>query len=213
MNDAILPNIGLASCCSILSAVSTDGGMIGAGVIWLTGLSGAGKTTVAVLVRSRLLAAGVRPILLDGDRLRHVYPIEFGYSLAERRLLGASYARLAGELVNQGHLVICATVSLFQDLHNWNRDNLPGYLEVLLRVPLEELQRRDTKGVYTMEADDANGLIVGFDVIAEFPESPDVVIDNFGPVSPEDAAGEIMRLIEAKLTVKTTGERSSGLVE
>lgn len=166
------------------------------GTVWLTGLSGAGKTTVAGLLRSSLIAKGINPVLLDGNRLRHIYPIEFGYSVDDRRSLAASYGRLALEVSGQGHLVICSTISLFREIHRWNRRHLPGYLEVWLRVPFEELRRRDTKGIYEAKRGVDNSPVAGVDFPVDFPEAPDLIIDNFGAVTPQGAAVRIMQLIE-----------------
>jgi adenylylsulfate kinase-like enzyme len=165
------------------------------GVVWLTGLSGAGKTTVAQLLRGRLMTEGICPVMLDGDRLRRIYPTEFGYSVEERRQLAASYGRLALEIASQGHLVICSTISLFREIHRWNRAHLPNYLEVWLRVPLEEIRRRDTRGIYVTQHD-RHSPVVGVDLVVEFPEAPDLIIDNFGAVTPERAVEGIMERIE-----------------
>lgn len=166
------------------------------GVVWLTGLSGAGKTTVAGILRSRLLAMGICPVMLDGDRLRRIYPAGFGYSAKERRQLGASYGRLAHEIANQGHLVICSTISLFREIHRWNREHLPNYVEVWLRVPLEELRRRDAKGIYNARDGRGSTAVAGQDFSVEFPESPDLVIDNFGAMTAQRAADQIIALME-----------------
>jgi adenylylsulfate kinase-like enzyme len=157
-------------------------------VVWLTGLSGAGKSTVGDRLRRLLLDRGVRPIVLDGDRIRATVTTPVGYTEQDRRRMGAFYGRLARELAGQGHTVICATISLFHDVQRWNRENLPGYLEVLLRVPAEELRRRDSKGLYRGRPGD----VAGIDVKAEFPRRPDVVIDNAGSTTPELAAASIL---------------------
>jgi cytidine diphosphoramidate kinase len=164
------------------------------GVVWITGLSGAGKTTVAGLVADRLRAGGRPPVLLDGDRVRAVlgplgFDLPLGYDLPSRRALAAGYGRLAGELAGQGHLVLCATVSMFHAVHAWNRAHLPNYLEVWLRVPLEHLRRRDTRGVY------AGGSAVGAGIEPQLPTAADLVIDNHPPVAAADAAAAVLALI------------------
>jgi adenylylsulfate kinase len=115
-------------------------------VIWITGFSGAGKTTLARALMPRLPERG---LLLDGDALRAVLgQTACGYGHEERKQLAFLYARLANMLARQGTTVVVATISLFHDLHTWNRKNLPGYLEVFLDIPEEERQRRDPKGLY-----------------------------------------------------------------
>jgi cytidine diphosphoramidate kinase len=157
------------------------------GVVWITGMSGVGKTTVAELVRRRLARSGPPPVLLDGDRVRRVLADEPGFTVEQRRRLAMVYARLAAEIAAQGHLVLCATVSLFHSVHEWNREHLPGYLEVLLRASPEELRRRSK--VYG-KAD-----VVGVDIVAEFPLSPDLIIDTT-TTRPAGAADRILALME-----------------
>lgn len=132
------------------------------GVIWITGLSGVGKTTVAALVRERFARTGQLPVLLDGDRIRQVMPEPPGFGEADRRRLAHVYAGLAREFSAQGHLVVCATVSLFHAVHAWNRAHLPRYLEVWLRAPVEELRRRGVRphlyGRHTEAPADAVGV-------------------------------------------------------
>lgn len=129
--------------------------------------------------------------MLDGDSVRRIVGGGIGYSSEERLGLAFLYGRLAQELAGQGHLVICATISLFAEVHVWNRDNLPGYCEVLLRVPEDELVRRDDGRLYGADAA-TRGPVAGVDLQVEFPAAPDVTIDNFGETTAEDAALRIM---------------------
>ncbi|MFD5734750.1 adenylyl-sulfate kinase [Streptomyces sioyaensis] len=168
------------------------------GVVWITGLSGVGKSTVARLVADRLTASGKRPVLLDGDRLREILPVAFGYETADRRRLALFYAQLAHQLAAQGHLVVCSTISLLHEVHDWNRRHTPGYVEVWLRAPIEELRTREGRAAfYGPEGADAGSLrgVVGVDTRAEFPRTPDLVIDNHGETTAEQAADLIMRAV------------------
>lgn len=164
------------------------------GVVWLTGLSGAGKTTVAELLDRGLRADGLRPVRLDGDRLRAIMPVRLGYAPQERRLLARTYSRLAAELAEQGHLVVCATISLFHEVHAWNRAHVANYLEVWLRAPVAELRTRAGRaalygsGDSTPGADGAAVHVVGAGIEPELPLRPDLVIDNHPPVTAEHAA-------------------------
>src|SRR5215472_6565348 len=117
-------------------------------VFWITGLSGAGKTTVGRELWTRLRAAGRPAAFLDGDALRTVIAEDLGYSAGNRRQSGMRNARLCRLLAEQGTDVVCATISLFHEVQRWNRENIPGYHEIYLRVPIEELRRRDNKGIY-----------------------------------------------------------------
>ena len=156
-------------------------------MFWITGLSGAGKSTVASNFVQELRNAGVPAILLDGDRLRAAIAPDAGHSVPERRDLAFAYARLCAELAGQGCVVVCATVSMFQAVRDWSRATISGYREIYLRVPMDELKSRDSKGLYGSGTPN----VVGVDAAAETPENPDLTIENFGACDPEAACARI----------------------
>jgi hypothetical protein len=101
-------------------------------------------------------------------------------------------ARLCLLLAEQGIDVVCATISLFHEVQRWNRQNIPRYREIYLRVPIEELRRRDSKGIYARARCSDARDVVGLDVRAEFPESPDLVLDNYEAL---DVAAAVDRIL------------------
>jgi len=152
--------------------------------IWITGLSGSGKSTLAGHVADRLRRAGRSVLVLDGDELREVLGAsgaEAGNHHREARLaLAMRYARLCRLLASQGFTVVIATISLFREVHAWNRSNLPGYFEVYLKVPLEELRRRDPKGLYRRFDAGEVSEVAGLDLPIDEPEAADWVAE-FSP--------------------------------
>jgi adenylylsulfate kinase-like enzyme/phosphohistidine swiveling domain-containing protein len=161
-------------------------------VFWITGLSGAGKTTVGRELSSRLRAAGHPVVFLDGDALRAVIAEDLGHSAGHRRRSAMRNARLCRLLSAQGADVVCATISLFHEVQHWNRENIPGYREIYLRVPIDELRRRDSKGIYAAAQRGDARDVVGLDVTAEAPETPDLVLDNYGPLDVATAVDRIL---------------------
>jgi adenylylsulfate kinase-like enzyme len=157
-------------------------------VIWITGLSAAGKSTVANELSGRLRAEGVPVVLLDGNEMREALGVVGAFDSGSRRRLGLTYGRLCKMLSRQGHTVICATISLYHEVHAWNRRNIARYFEVLLDAPLDELARRDFRGIYR---GDRAGDVVGLGLAAEFPKAPDLVVPNFGEVTPTTVAKRI----------------------
>jgi len=156
---------------------------------WVTGLSSTGKSSVAQALRELLIERGIAPVVLDGDQLRAALPWPTGYERDERLALARFYARLTCAFVEQGHVVICATVSLFHDVHAWNREHIARYVEVWLRAPPTELERRDrTRHVYAP----GRPSVVGRDIAPEFPTAPDIIIDNYGATTPAAAARRIL---------------------
>ena len=163
-------------------------------VFWITGLSGAGKTTVGQELWGRLRATGRPVIFLDGDALRAAIAEDLGHSADNRRQSAMRNARLCRLLAGQGFDVVCATISLFHEVQRWNRENIPGYREIYLQVPIDELRRRDSKGIYAeAERGDVRD-VVGLDVPAEAPEAPDLVLDNYGALDVVTAVDQILGL-------------------
>jgi len=150
-------------------------------VIWITGLSGAGKTTLANEVVRTLRTNGVSVVMLDGDELRDVFGAGAAnaqnHDRTSRIALAMQYAHLCRAIANQGLTVVIATISLFKEVHSWNRENLPGYFEVYLKVPLKELRLRDPKGIY--KRFDAGELenVAGLDLHIDEPEVADLILD------------------------------------
>jgi phosphohistidine swiveling domain-containing protein len=95
-------------------------------------------------------------------------------------------------LAAQGFDIVCSTISLFHEVQLWNRENIPRYHEIFVRVPLEELKRRDTKGIYSAASNGHTENIVGLDIPAEIPQAPDLILDNDGSLEPEEAARLIL---------------------
>src|ERR1700722_13773163 len=164
-------------------------------VFWITGLSAAGKTSIGRALSAHLRASGSQVVFLDGDTLRAVSN-DLGYSAENRRAAAMRNGSLCRMLAEQGMDVVCSTISLFHDVQRWNRENIPRYNEIFIRVPIEELKRRDTKGVYTAASSPTGAgqapNIVGVDIPAETPLAPDLILDNDASLTAEEAVRRIL---------------------
>lgn len=148
-------------------------------VIWITGLSGAGKTTLARALAARLPEA----LMLDGDALREALGVATSDFDRDSRLrLALTYSRLCKMLADQNRTVIIATISLFHEVHAWNRQHLPGYLEVFLDVPEVVRRRRDPKGLYAAKTGASARQMAGNGVAVDPPRNPDLQFDETCPV-------------------------------
>ena len=159
---------------------------------WLTGLSGAGKTTIGRLWYEQLIKTGEKAVLLDGDDLRAVFGGGLGFTAEDRLKLALSYARLCALLTKQGITVVCCTISMFDSVREWNRANIPGYYEVFIQASMDTLRRRDQKGLYSQKIENVAG--VGLQV--EMPKHPDLILDNNGQYTPEEQVERLCRAME-----------------
>ena len=151
-------------------------------IYWFTGLSGAGKTTIGHLWYEALKEAGKTAVFLDGDELRQVFGDDLGYTEADRRKSAMRNARLCAMLARQGLTVVCCTISMFDDVRAWNRENIPGYFEVYVKASMDTLRSRDQKGLYSRGDRDVAG--VHFQI--EEPKCPDLILENDGQKTPEE---------------------------
>ena len=150
-------------------------------VVWITGLSGAGKSVIAQRVFELVKPRNMNTVLLDGDHLRAMMGDDLQYSRDDRLVNAYRIARLCRLLSEQGIHVICSTMSLFRECHDWNRQNIRRYFEVYLRVPFDVLVQRDPKGLYARARRGEISGVVGVDLPFEEPLCSDLQIDNAEP--------------------------------
>jgi len=161
-------------------------------VYWITGLSGAGKSTIGYEYYLHMKSLGDSVVFLDGDDLRLIMGIECGYEPSERKKLSYRYARLSKMLSEQGIHVVIATISMFNEVREWNRKNIVDYVEIYIKVPLKILIKRDQKNLYSNNADN----VMGFNVDAEEPLNPDITLLNDGSKSSEEITSQLKILIK-----------------
>jgi len=168
-------------------------------VIWLTGLSGAGKSTIANLVEQQLLAAGLHTYLLDGDNVRHGLNRDLGFSDEARVENIRRVAEVAKLMVDAGLIVITAFISPFRSERELARHLMADgeFLEVHVDAPLALAEQRDVKGLYRKARRGEIKGFTGIDAPYEAPESPELRIDT-SQGGPEDAAAAVVRLLLAR---------------
>ncbi|NDV89870.1 adenylyl-sulfate kinase [Alteromonas sp. 345S023] len=153
-------------------------------VIWLTGLSGAGKSTIAEKLIALFKALNVTPVVLDGDQIRAaIQDPHWQFDEASRLRGSYIYARLASLFASQGHLVIVPTISMFEEVRQWNRRHNAGYFEVYLETSQDVRLKRDPKKLYTTHSQGKNAQMPGLDLNVELPTSPDLAIVNNGDIT------------------------------
>lgn len=161
-------------------------------VYWITGLAGAGKTTIGKLLYEKIKGKYPNTLFLDGDMLRKVFGEDLGYSKEERRQCAMRYSRLCAMLQEQGMNVVCCTISMFDSVREWNRENIHNYIEVYVKVSMNILQKRDQKGLYSGMTDEMQKEVVGIHMEIEEPKCPDLILENDGERTPEEQTEKIL---------------------
>lgn len=157
-------------------------------VYWITGLAGAGKTTIGKKLYEVINKSNNATVLLDGDELRSVFGSDLGYSKTDRLVSATRNSRLCCMLSKQNITVICCTISMFDEVRKWNRENIDNYYEIFLDVSMDILINRDQKKMYSKEENN----VAGIDVDVEFPKNPDMVINNDGKKTPDEIVEAII---------------------
>lgn len=147
-------------------------------VIWIIGLSGAGKTTLAQEIVRLARQETSNVVLIDGDVIRETFGNDLGHSIKDRRRNAERMMRLCQWLDRQGIHVVCAILSLFPEHRAWMRDNVSNYHEVFVDAPLDDLKARDGKGLYARFAAGETTDVAGLDLHFPIPDSADLTIRN-----------------------------------
>jgi bifunctional enzyme CysN/CysC len=168
-------------------------------VVWLTGLSGAGKSTIANLVEKRLHALGRHTYLLDGDNVRHGLNKDLGFTEEDRVENIRRVAEVAKLMVDAGLIVLTAFISPFRAERQLARDLLDQgeFIEVFVDTPLAVAEARDVKGLYKKARSGQLKNFTGVDSPYEAPEAPELRIDTTS-IDPVEAAEKIVAWLEGR---------------
>jgi adenylylsulfate kinase-like enzyme len=147
-------------------------------VIWIIGLSGAGKTTLANEVIAQVRFNQNNTVLIDGDMVREVFGNDLGHSMDDRRKNANRICQLGKFLDQQGVNVVCAILSLFPESRTWNRENIENYYEVFIDTPISTLIERDSKGLYRKFNNGEIHDVAGMDINFPRPDNSDLIINN-----------------------------------
>ncbi len=138
-------------------------------LIWITGLAGSGKTTVGKAVYAKLKTGYSNTVFLDGDKFREITGQMEGHTKEARLNVAMQRARMCRFLTGQGINVVCSTMSLFKEVHSFNRKNNRNYFEVFIDTDIEVLVKRDQKGLYSKAVKGEVKNVMGVDMPYDKP--------------------------------------------
>jgi len=147
-------------------------------VIWIIGLSGTGKTTLACQVVERIRKANGKVVLLDGDLIRTLFKNDVDHTIEGRRRNAERLSVISKFLSDEGIHVVAAVLSIFPDWRVWNRKNIPEYAEVYIKASMQTLLKRDIKNLYAKAIKGEIVNVVGVDIPFPEPENTELVIEN-----------------------------------
>ena len=171
-------------------------------VIWLIGLSGSGKTTIANKIVERLRQSNNKVVLLDGDLIRELFGNDVDHSIEGRRRNAERLSVLSKYLASQDIHVVAAVLSIFPEWRKWNRENILDYSEVYMRVSMDTLLRRDIKDLYAKAIRGEITNVVGVDIPFPEPDKPELIIDNDTErVEFDEVVDEILNIDSVRNTI------------
>jgi bifunctional enzyme CysN/CysC len=181
--------------------------------LWLTGLSGAGKSTIANLLEKQLFAAGKHTYILDGDNIRHGLSCDLGFTDTDRRENIRRATEVARLFVDAGLIVIVAFISPYSAERDVARSRFePGeFVEIYVDAPLEDCERRDPKGLYAKARRGELPNFTGIDSGYEPPAAPEIHLDTVAR-NPDECVELIFSYLESRIVNKTVpGKGSNGI--
>jgi adenylylsulfate kinase len=167
--------------------------------VWFTGLSGSGKSTVAVALEKKLWERGVRAYILDGDNIRHGLNKNLGFSPADRTENIRRIGEVAKLFTEAGVVALTAFISPYRADRDQVRALMPpgDFVEVLVDCPLEECERRDVKGLYQKARAGQIPEFTGISAPYEPPLQPELILRTHAQ-SVEESAQQVLAVLEAR---------------
>jgi sulfate adenylyltransferase len=173
--------------------------------VFFTGLSGAGKSTIAKILHSRFLEMGDRPAtLLDGDIVRRHLSSELGFSKEDRDINVRRIGYVASEITKNRGIALCAPIAPYRLSRRQIREMIEeygGFIEVYVSTPLEVCEKRDRKGIYAKARASLIKGFTGVDDPYEKPENPEVVVDTT-EMTPDEAVQEVLLELQRQRYIK-----------
>jgi bifunctional enzyme CysN/CysC len=168
-------------------------------VVWFTGLSGSGKSTIANILEQKLHTIGKRTYLLDGDNVRHGLNKDLGFTDTDRVENIRRVAEVSKLMVDAGLITLVSFISPFKSERQMARDLLSSdeFFEIFVNTPLEECEKRDPKGLYKKARAGELKNFTGIDSLYEEPENADIILDT-ASINAVELTDQIIKFLQLK---------------
>lgn len=160
-------------------------------LFWITGYSGAGKTSIAKKSFEKISNKYGKTIFLNGDDIRSIFNLK-GYTRDDRKKIGFSYAKLFKKITDQNINVLFAGVVLIKEIRNWNKKNIKNYIEIFIDAKLSKIKKKKFKLLYKNK----KSKLVGIDIKADLPKKPHIIIKNNFTKSIDLLSKELLKKID-----------------
>tara|TARA_B100000965_G_scaffold400020_1_gene421164 strand:- start:532 stop:1038 length:507 start_codon:yes stop_codon:yes gene_type:complete len=167
-------------------------------VVWITGLSGAGKTTIANYIIKKYLKIFPNILAVDGDVIRDLFGNDLGFNEKDRVKQIKRLQKLAHFLEKQNQIVVVSALYCNPEILNWNRENFINYYEIYLKAPIEVVRTRDPKGIYKRYDLEKEINVVGLDIPWNEPKNSDLIIDIDKNTTVKTITDKVIESIEFK---------------
>ena len=158
-------------------------------VFWITGLPGSGKTTVAKLIHKNIQEKFGPTIEVSGDNLRKVFKYK-DYDINKRKLYAKKYSEFCNLITSKRVNIIFSTVSLFKEVHIWNKKNIKNYYEIFIKSDVKKIIKLNKKKLYRNKKN-----IMGVSLKPDFPKKSNLIIKNDFKISTKKFAEKILNTI------------------
>ncbi|MBD1172343.1 adenylyl-sulfate kinase [Pelagibacterales bacterium SAG-MED05] len=164
-------------------------------LFWITGLSGAGKTSVANEIKKEITKQFGPTLVFNGDDLRKIFNLN-KYDQKSRLETGKNYCKFAKFITDQNINLIFTVVGMFDQIRSWNKKNISNYVEIYLKASVSKIKEKRKKKLYFKK----NNSIVGIQIKPQFPKKPNFTIKNDFTKSIKEISGFLLKkIIKAKV--------------
>ena len=162
-------------------------------LFWITGLSGAGKTSISNTIYKILKNKYGKTLYVNGDEMRKILDLK-SYKNLDRKKGAIKYSKLFKKITDQNINVLFAGMALFDEVRLWNRKNIKNYLEIYIKTDIKNIIKKKFNKIYKKKRN-----LVGIDIKPEYPKKPDIIINNDFKKTINSLSKELIFKIDEKI--------------